>query len=58
MKIICGVPDIVSWARIRRRAWRDHVNSMGDDRLVIIAKDERLYTSITPGRPPTRWCES
>ncbi|XP_060525280.1 uncharacterized protein LOC132701416 [Cylas formicarius] len=55
---MCDVPDIVRWARTRRRAWRDHVNRMEDDRLAKIAKEERPNTSRPPGRPPKRWYES
>ncbi|XP_056641765.1 uncharacterized protein LOC130448413 [Diorhabda sublineata] len=55
---MCDVPDIVRWARTRRRAWRDHVNRMNNDRLAKIAKEERPNTSRPPGRPPKRWYES
>ncbi|XP_044760217.1 uncharacterized protein LOC123317675 [Coccinella septempunctata] len=55
---ICDIQDVVRWARKRRRAWRDHVDRMSDERLAKIAKEERPNTSRPPGRPPTRWYES
>ncbi|XP_045482792.1 uncharacterized protein LOC123686601 [Harmonia axyridis] len=55
---ICGLQDVVRWARIRRRHWRDHVDRMPDNRLPKIAKTEKPNTSRLPGRPPKRWYES
>ncbi|XP_045462678.1 uncharacterized protein LOC123672567 [Harmonia axyridis] len=55
---ISDIQDVVRWARKRRRAWRDHVDRMSDDRLAKIAQEEKPNTSRPPGRPPTRWYES
>ncbi|XP_045462511.1 uncharacterized protein LOC123672460 [Harmonia axyridis] len=55
---ICGIQDVVRWARIRRRNWRDHVDRMPDNRLPKIAKTKRPNTARLPGRPPKRWYES
>jgi hypothetical protein len=30
---ICEIQDIVRWAKIRRQAWRNHVNKMDDNWL-------------------------
>jgi hypothetical protein len=35
---ICGIQAVIRWTRISRRAWRDHVNRMNDNRLAKIAK--------------------
>jgi hypothetical protein len=36
---ICEIQDITRWARVRRRAWREHVNRTDDNRLAKIAKN-------------------
>jgi len=35
---ICDIQDVIKWAKIRRRAWRDRVNRM-DANLAKIAKN-------------------
>ncbi|KAH0954500.1 hypothetical protein HN011_012000 [Eciton burchellii] len=50
----CEIQDVITWARIRRRAWRDHVNRMDDNRLAKIAKNGKPNTSKPPGPPSER----
>jgi hypothetical protein len=45
---ICEVQDITRRVRIRRRAWRDHVNRMDDNWLVKIAKNGKPNTFGPP----------
>ncbi|KAH0955250.1 hypothetical protein HN011_000030 [Eciton burchellii] len=47
---ICEIQDVIRWTRIRRRAWREHVNRIDDNRLAKIAKNGKPNTS----RPPKR----
>ena len=54
----CGVQDIVRWARVRRRQWRDHVDRMSETRMVKQAGTKIPYTKRPPGRPPKRWKDS
>jgi len=40
---ICEMQDIIRWTRIRRRAWRDHgetINRMDDNQLAKIAENQ------------------
>jgi len=52
---ICEMQDVIRWIRIRRRAWRDHVNGMDDNQLAKITENGK---SKTPERLPKHWCES
>jgi hypothetical protein len=42
---ICEIQDVIRWTRIRREAWRDHVNGMDDNRLAKIAENRIPNTS-------------
>ncbi|KAH0953005.1 hypothetical protein HN011_012420 [Eciton burchellii] len=46
------------WDRIRRRAWRDHVNRMDDNRLAKIPENKKPNIPRPPERSLKRWCES
>jgi len=41
-----------TWARIRRRIWKDHINGMDDDWLAKIAKNGKPNILRPLGRPP------
>jgi hypothetical protein len=69
LAILCGIEfedirntheiqGVIRWARIRSRAWGDHVKRMDDDRLAKIAKDGKPNDPRPPGRSPKHWCES
>lgn len=58
IRALCDIQDVVRWARSRRRAWRDHVDRMADDRLAKQAKEGKPNTRRPIGRPPKRWYES
>lgn len=45
----CDIRDILRWSRTRRRAWKNHVNRMPNDRLLKIANERK---------PHNRWYES
>lgn len=52
------VQDVVRWTRIRRRAWRDHVDRAEENQLIKWAKNTRPNKVRPLGRPPKRWHES
>jgi hypothetical protein len=47
---ICEIQDVIRWLRIRRQAWRNHVNKM--DELAKVAKTERPNTLESSRRLP------
>jgi hypothetical protein len=55
---LCDVPDIVRWARNRRRLWNEHVERMGTERIARIVKEGKPEGKRHTGRPPKRWSES
>jgi len=44
IRSICEIQDATRWIRIRRRASRDHVNRMDDNRLAGISKNGKPNT--------------
>jgi hypothetical protein len=46
------VIDVAKWVTTRRRNWRDHVDTMGQDRWASWAKHQKPSTNKPPGRPP------
>lgn len=54
----CGVEDISEWVKKRRRQWDEHVERMGEDRIVKRAKYGRPVGNRNVGRPRKRWKEA
>jgi len=52
---ICEIQTVTRWSRIRRRAWREHVNKTITAKM---AKNGKPNVTKLPGWSPKRWCES
>lgn len=50
MREECHIHGIGTWARHRRREWRDHVDRMTDERIVTIAGAEKNKHIDTTGK--------
>jgi hypothetical protein len=48
---ICEIRDIIRRVEVRRRAWRDHVNKMDDNRLTKITENGKPDLPRSAGRP-------
>ena len=58
LRATCGIQDIVSWVRVRRREWAAHVERMDEDRLPKIVTRNRPDGRRSRGRPKKRWSQS
>ena len=58
LRATCGIQDIVSWVRVRRREWAAHVKRMDEDRLPKIVTRNRPDGRRSRGRPKKRWSQS
>lgn len=54
----CGIQDVVRWARVRRRCWRDHVERMSNERIANMVMTQKPNTRRHLGRSPKRWKDS
>ena len=55
---MCKTESINDWVLKRKQEWNQHINRMGEDRLVRIARDKSPNGRRSTGRPRKRWSDN